>query len=129
MTVRLPANENWPRPALLAIRSAGIDVEAIAELMPGATDPAVLRHAASTGRWLLTFDRDYGELVFARTVPPPPAIVYLRQCGLILLEQDFDDNVNTLRDQAVHATADKPGVEIRKRLCVERALPLYSDRL
>lgn len=52
-----------------------------------------------------------------------------RQCGLILLEQVFDDNVNTLRDQAVHATADKPGVEIRKGLCVERALPLYSDRL
>jgi hypothetical protein len=28
---------------------------------------------------VLTFDRDYGELVFARAVPPPPAIVYLRQ--------------------------------------------------
>lgn len=79
MTVGLLANENWPRPALLALRSAGIDVESVAEQMPRATDSTVLRHAASTGRWLLTFDRDYGELVFARSAPPPPAIVYLRQ--------------------------------------------------
>ena len=27
----------------------------------------------------MTFDRDYGELVFARGAAPPPAIIYLRQ--------------------------------------------------
>ncbi len=52
-----------------------------------------------------------------------------RQCGLIHLEQAFDDNVYTLRGQAVHATVDKPGVEERKGLRVERALPLWSDVL
>ena len=52
-----------------------------------------------------------------------------RQCGLIHLEQAFDDNVHTLRGQAVHATVDKPGVEERKGLRVERALPLWSDAL
>jgi len=31
------------------------------------------------GLWVLTFDRGYGELVFARAVPAPPAIVFLRQ--------------------------------------------------
>ena len=79
MSVLLLANENWPRPALLALRTAGADVEAVAERMPRARDAEVLRHAAVEGRWVLTFDRDYGELVFARAVPPPPAIVYLRQ--------------------------------------------------
>lgn len=79
MTGPLLANENWPRPALLALRAAGLDVQAVAERMPGASDAAVLRHAAVEGRWVLTFDRDYGELVFARAVPPPRAIVYLRQ--------------------------------------------------
>ncbi len=74
MTPRLLANENFPRPALLALRQAGADVEAVAELMPGATDTQVLLHAAAGARWVLTFDRDYGELVFARTVPPPPAL-------------------------------------------------------
>lgn len=79
MSVLLLANENWPRPALLALRAAGLDVEAVAETMPAAGDAQVLRQAASQRRWLLTFDRDYGELVFARAVPPPPAIVFFRQ--------------------------------------------------
>ena len=52
-----------------------------------------------------------------------------RQCGLIHLEQVFDENVHTLRGQAVHAKVDKPGVETAKGLRVERALPLWHDAL
>lgn len=52
-----------------------------------------------------------------------------RQCGLIHLEQAFDENVHTLRGQAVHAKVDKPGVEAAKGLHVERALPLWHDEL
>ena len=52
-----------------------------------------------------------------------------RQCGLIHLEQVFDDNVHTLRGQAVHAKVDTPGVETAKGLRVERSLPLWHDAL
>jgi CRISPR-associated exonuclease Cas4 len=52
-----------------------------------------------------------------------------RQCGLIHLEQAFDDNIHTQRGQTVHAQVDKPGVEERKGLRIERALPLWSDAL
>ena len=52
-----------------------------------------------------------------------------RQCGLIHLEQVFDDNIHTLRGQAVHAKVDKPGVETAKGVRVERALPLWHDEL
>ena len=52
-----------------------------------------------------------------------------RQCGLIHLEQAFDDNLHTQRGQAVHALVDKPGVEERKGLRIERALPLWNDSL
>ena len=52
-----------------------------------------------------------------------------RQCGLIHLEQVFDDNLHTLRGQAVHARTDLPGVETAKGLRVERALPLWHDAL
>lgn len=52
-----------------------------------------------------------------------------RQCGLIHLEQAFDENIHTLRGQAVHAAADKPGVEVRAGLRIERALPLWHDEL
>lgn len=52
-----------------------------------------------------------------------------RQCGLIHLEQVFDENVHTLRGQALHAKVDKPGVETAKGVRVERALPLWHDEL
>ena len=79
MTIRLLANENWPRPALYALRAQGLDVESVAEVMRCASDAEVLRHAVAQQRWILTLDRDYGELVFRRQLPPPPAIVYVRQ--------------------------------------------------
>jgi CRISPR-associated exonuclease Cas4 len=52
-----------------------------------------------------------------------------RQCGLIHLEQVFDENVHTLRGQAVHAKVDLPGVETAKGVRVERALPLWNEAL
>ena len=52
-----------------------------------------------------------------------------RQCGLIHLEQAFDDNLHTLRGQAVHRQVDDPGMEVRRGLRVERALPVWSDTL
>ena len=52
-----------------------------------------------------------------------------RQCGLIHLEQAFADNIHTARGQAVHHLVDTPGYEIRSGVRVERALPLWNDRL
>ena len=52
-----------------------------------------------------------------------------RQCGLIHLEQAFEDNIHTARGQAVHHLVDEPGYEMKASVKVERALPLWSDRL
>jgi CRISPR-associated exonuclease Cas4 len=52
-----------------------------------------------------------------------------RQCGLIHLEQAFEDNIHTARGQAVHHLVDTPGYEIKSGVRVERALPVWSDRL
>lgn len=52
-----------------------------------------------------------------------------RQWALIHLEQVFEDNLYTQRGQAVHARVDQPGVELRSGLRVERALPVWSERL
>lgn len=51
-----------------------------------------------------------------------------RQCGLIHLEQAFEDNIHTARGQAVHHLVDTPGYEIKSGVRVERALPIWSDR-
>ena len=52
-----------------------------------------------------------------------------RQCGLIHLEQAFADNIHTARGQAVHHLVDTPGYETKAGVRIERALPLWSDRL
>lgn len=75
----LLVNENFPAPAFKRLRADGFDVVAVTEEMPGASDRTVLERAHELGRWLVTFDRDYGELVFLHELPPPPAIVYIRQ--------------------------------------------------
>lgn len=51
-----------------------------------------------------------------------------RQCGLIHLEQAFEDNIHTVRGQAVHHLVDTPGYEIKSGVRVERALPVWSDQ-
>lgn len=52
-----------------------------------------------------------------------------RQCALIHVEQAFDDNVHTMRGHAVHAHVDTPGYEEKSGTRVERALPIWSERL
>lgn len=52
-----------------------------------------------------------------------------RQCALIHVEQSYEENVYTLRGNRDHRRADEPDTELRDDVRVERALPLYSDRL
>ncbi len=42
------------------------------------TDHEVLAQALAERRWIVTFDRDYGELIFARGVAAPPAVILFR---------------------------------------------------
>ncbi len=78
MKVRWLVNENFPAPSVVVLRAAKHDVLAIAESHTGDDDSDVLALARKEGRWLVTFDRDYGELLFSRNYPPPPAVVLLR---------------------------------------------------
>ncbi len=52
-----------------------------------------------------------------------------RQCALIHVEQTFEENLYTMRGQAVHKRVDEPESEIVAGVRVERAVPLWSKRL
>lgn len=60
------ADESCAAPVIQALRVAGHDVLAIAESDPGASDEQVLARALNENRVLITEDRDFGELVYAR---------------------------------------------------------------
>lgn len=76
------ANENFPYPSTVLLRLAGHDVVCIAEFFPSWKDRQVLEHAVGEARIILTFDRNYGELLFKHQLMPPPAVVFFRQKGI-----------------------------------------------
>lgn len=84
MKTPLLADENFPFAAIKALAKAGYDILSIAADCPGLDDRAVLALARRTGRRLLTFDSDFGDLVFFHGEPPPPAIVYFRLHPILL---------------------------------------------
>ncbi len=51
-----------------------------------------------------------------------------RQCALIHIEQQFAENVHTLRGQTVHSRVNVPEIETLPGRRVERAMPLWSER-
>jgi predicted nuclease of predicted toxin-antitoxin system len=79
MNIAILANENFPAPAIQKLRTAGVDVIAVSEVMPSVSDKVVLEYARRTQRWIITFDRDYGDLIFREGLLPPPAILFFRQ--------------------------------------------------
>jgi predicted nuclease of predicted toxin-antitoxin system len=72
------ANENFPLPSIQRLRGAGYDVAAISEESPGATDTEVLARASNEGRCILTFDKDYGELIYRTGLPHAVPVAFFR---------------------------------------------------
>ena len=75
------ANENFPRPSILFLREHGHTILSIQELHQGWSDIEVLQKANSENLVILTFDKDYGELIFRYAVQNPPAIIFFRLKG------------------------------------------------
>lgn len=76
--MRFLANENFPLASVNLLRRAGHDVAVIIKDSPGARDSDILMRAAREDQRVLTFDRDYGELIYRLGLPAPPGIVYFR---------------------------------------------------
>jgi len=72
------ADENIHPRSIRRLRDAGLDVAAVRDDAAGWSDPLVLARAVREQRILLTFDRDYSELIFYRGHPAPPGVVYFR---------------------------------------------------
>jgi predicted nuclease of predicted toxin-antitoxin system len=64
--MRFLADESCDAALLRAMRGAGHDVTSASDTMRGATDQSVLEEALREQRLLMTEDKDFGELVFAR---------------------------------------------------------------
>jgi predicted nuclease of predicted toxin-antitoxin system len=92
-------DENLPRSAVDALVRANHDVLHMAQAEPSADDRLVLAMARSMARVLVTFDSDFGDLVYRHGEPAPPGILYLRLHPIVgaaaatLVIQALADNV------------------------------------
>ncbi len=76
--MQILADENIPRGMIAALRAVGHEVTSISEDRPRAPDDEVLATAVERGLVLLTFDADFGRMIFAEGYRAPPGIIYLR---------------------------------------------------
>ncbi len=76
--MRFLANENIHSQTVLALRTAGLEVVYAWEVMGGARDDVVLEYARQNQLIVITFDRDYGKLIYRHLVPIPAGVLYLR---------------------------------------------------
>ena len=67
-----------PMPSIAYLRDKGFDILSITEAFQGITDEGILKLADTQQRWLLTFDHDYGELIFNQRQSSPPTVILLR---------------------------------------------------
>lgn len=116
--MKLLANENFPLKSVLHLRSQGFDIVSIGTDNPSVKDNVVMGIAISEKRTILTFDRDYGELIFKHDFKPKRGVIYLRldeykadEPGKMIeelinkKEYDFDNALTVL---------DKNGIRQRK---------------
>lgn len=108
--MRLCANENVPGDCVVRLREAGHDVRWIRETAPGIPDEKVLTLARAENRVLMTFDKDFGELVFRRGASgsqgvilfrisqPSPAAVAERVAAAVASRQDWTGHFSVVED-------------------------------
>ena len=76
------ADENIPLEVVIRLRRMGIDIQSLSELNPGVRDEEVLSISNKEKRILITFDTDFGKLVFKYKK---------KSYGIILLRLDNHD--------------------------------------
>ena len=97
---KLLANENIPLRTVKYLQKKGFDIKSIGLECASITDQEVMQIAIDKERLIITFDRDYGELIFRLGYKPKAGVIYLRLPeieGIALgeyLKQLFDDDTN-----------------------------------
>lgn len=101
------ADESCAGPVIRALRTAGHEVIAIAEIAKGASDEAIMERAFSEGRVLISEDADFGELLYARGRP---------SAGVIFVK--FDSRARRAKPGAVVEAVAKLGERLRNGFAV-----------
>ena len=116
--MKLLANENFPYKSIYYLKEKGYDVLSIGMDNPSILDSEIMKIAIDEERMIMTFDRDYGELIFRHNYKPQQGVIYLRldkyqphEPGLIIEEIITNKEIDLTRTLTV---IDKNGIRQRK---------------
>ena len=76
VVIKLLANENFPTSSVLLLRKMGYNIVSIGVDYPGVSDEYVIKLAEEEQRVIVTFDRDYGELIYKKKYTPPKGVIF-----------------------------------------------------
>lgn len=106
--MKILANENFPRASVLFLYSVGYDIKSIGIDDAGITDKEVMKIAIAESRLIVTFDSDYGELIFKHGHKPPAGVIYLR----------IAEYTPEYPGQLIHHILTMPGLNFGQKLSV-----------
>jgi predicted nuclease of predicted toxin-antitoxin system len=61
---RFIADENIPKETVELLKKKGVNITAVSDVSPGLSDEAILDLGNKDQRIVITFDRDFGQLIF-----------------------------------------------------------------
>jgi len=73
------ANENVPVSSVNYLKSKGYDITSIGVDEAGVSDQQVMDIATKQDRTIITYDSDYGELIFKYGFKPNAGVIFIRQ--------------------------------------------------
>jgi predicted nuclease of predicted toxin-antitoxin system len=76
--MKLLTNENFPLTRVIYLRNKKYDDLHIGTDFSGISDTSVLEIAIKQKRTIITFDKDYGELIYKYDIKPPEGVIFLR---------------------------------------------------
>ncbi len=106
--IKLLADEHFPLDSTRFLQKTGYDIKAVILEMPAASDPEIIALATEEGRIIVTYDSDYGELIFKYHARPPKGVIYLRNV----------DEDERSPGEIVHAILSMEGFDTTNRLTV-----------
>ena len=116
--MKLLANENFPYKSIYYLKEKGYDVLSIGMDNPSILDSEIMKIAINEERIIMTFDRDYGELIFRHNYKFEQEVIYLRldkyqphEPGLIIEEIITNKEIDLTGTLTV---VDKNGIRQRK---------------
>ena len=111
------ADENIPLEVVDKLKKDGVDIISASVVNPGISDEAILSLAKSKRRILITFDTDFGKLIFNGKK---------ENCGVILLR--FIPQTIGFIYSMIRKVLSKT-VDFEKSFCVDETLRLRVIRL